>query len=282
LNNLSERYEHLKSLVTERRSEFDRLCSFAENETEYLTAPASTRFHLCKEGGLLEHSINVCETMLKIKDTLAPEISDESCVVTALFHDLGKVGMPNNPMYIKNAGKGGKEASIPYSFNNQMTYMSVPLRSLYFILPLFPLTPNETQAIITGLHHISMKCHKGNEYKKVVAFYTEVLGLNIVRTWGEAEPDGIMFDTGNGLIEIFVNSDSEPELGIIRHFALSTDDVDSCVEAIKKAGYEVFVEPKNIVIPSEPPFNARIAFFYGPLGEQIELFQEMRSNNDGI
>ena len=108
--------------------------------------------------------------------------------------------------------------------------------------------------LITGLHHISMKCHKGNEYKKVVAFYTEVLGLNIVRTWGEAEPDGIMFDTGNGLIEIFVNSDSEPELGIIRHFALSTDDVDSCVEAIKKAGYEVFVEPKNIVIPSEPPF----------------------------
>ena len=35
LSNLSERYEHLKSLVTERRSEFDRLCKFAEKETEY-------------------------------------------------------------------------------------------------------------------------------------------------------------------------------------------------------------------------------------------------------
>lgn len=148
MNNLSERYEHLKSLVTERRSEFDKLCSFAEKETEYLTAPASTRFHLCKESGLLEHSVNVCETMLKIKNTLAPEISDESCVVTALFHDLGKVGMPDNPMYIKNVGKGGKEASVPYSFNNQITYLSIPLRSLYFILPLFPLTPDETQAIM--------------------------------------------------------------------------------------------------------------------------------------
>ena len=138
LSNLSERYEHLKSLVTERRSEFDRLCKFAEKETEYLTAPASTRFHLCRESGLLEHSVNVCETMLKMKNTLAPEISDESCVVTALFHDLGKVGMPDNPMYIKNVGKGGKDASVPYSFNDKMTYMSVPLRSLYFILPLFP------------------------------------------------------------------------------------------------------------------------------------------------
>ncbi len=138
----------MKSLVKERLTEFDALCKFTEEKTEYLTAPASTRFHLCKESGLLEHSVNVCETMLKMKNVLAPDISDESCVVTALFHDLGKVGMPDNPMYIKNSGKGGKEASVPYSFNNQMTYLSVPLRSLYFILPLFPLTPDETQAIM--------------------------------------------------------------------------------------------------------------------------------------
>ena len=129
--------------------------------------------------------------------------------------------------------------------------------------------------LITALHHISMKCHKGNEYNKVVSFYTEGLGLQIVRTWGGAEPDGVMFDTGNGLIEIFANSDSEPELGIIRHFALSTDDVDSCVKAVKDAGYEVFIEPKDIVIHSEPPFKARMAFCFGPLSEQIEFFQEM-------
>lgn len=121
-----------------------------------------------------------------------------------------------------------------------------------------------------------MKCHKGEEYNRVVSFYTEVLGLKIVRTWGEAEPDGVMFDTGNGLIEIFTNRDSEPELGIIRHFALATDDVDSCIEAVKGAGFQVIVEPKEIVIPSEPQLKARMAFCFGPLGEQIEFFQEMR------
>lgn len=40
-----ERYEKLKSLVTERKEEFAALCKFAETETEYLTAPASTRYH---------------------------------------------------------------------------------------------------------------------------------------------------------------------------------------------------------------------------------------------
>ena len=53
-----------------------------------------------------------------------------------------------------------------------------------------------------------------------------------------------------------------------------TDDVDACVEAVKKAGYEVFIEPKNIEIASMPVFPARIAFCRGPLGEEIEFFQE--------
>lgn len=35
-----------------------------------------------------------------------------------------------------------------FHYLNDMTYMSVPLRSLFFILPIFPLTPEETQAIM--------------------------------------------------------------------------------------------------------------------------------------
>ena len=46
------------------------------------------------------------------------------------------------------------------------------------------------------------------------------------------------------------------------------------MEKLKAAGYEVFVEPKDIVIPSEPEYKARIAFGRGPLGEEIEFFQE--------
>ena len=79
-----ERYKYLKSIVSERKEQFDRLISFIEKETTWLTAPASTKYHLCKEGGLLEHSINVAETILKVKAAIAPEITDESCVIVAL------------------------------------------------------------------------------------------------------------------------------------------------------------------------------------------------------
>jgi 23S rRNA maturation-related 3'-5' exoribonuclease YhaM len=123
-----ERYSFLKSLVKDRKEQFDRLISFMEKETAWLTAPASTKYHLCKEGGLLEHSVNVAETMLKIKSAIAPEISDESCVIVALLHDLGKVGMPGNPQYLVNEPsekqqKHGYKPDYPYRFNSELTYL---------------------------------------------------------------------------------------------------------------------------------------------------------------
>lgn len=87
---------------------------------------------------------------------------------------------------------------------------------------------------------------------------------------------GTMLDTGAGLIEIFNNGEDSQEQGVIRHFALATGDVDTCVKAVREAGYEVFIEPKDIVIASEPPFPARIAFCRGPLQEEIEFFREKK------
>ena len=150
---LTERYENLKSKVTARREEFSELMNFVENETEYLKAPASTKYHLCREGGLLEHSVNVAETLLKLKNILAPEISDESCVIVALLHDLGKVGMPNQPQYLKvepsdKQKEHGLKPYPPYKFNTDLIYLSVPVRSLYLIGGRISLTEEEVQAII--------------------------------------------------------------------------------------------------------------------------------------
>lgn len=148
-----ERYKYLKSIVSERKEQFDRLISFIEKETTWLTAPASTKYHLCKEGGLLEHSINVAETILKVKAAIAPEITDESCVIVALLHDLGKVGMPGNPQYIRNEPSEkqkmyGHKPDYPYRFNSQLTYLSVPVRSIYLALKYISLTEEEVQAIV--------------------------------------------------------------------------------------------------------------------------------------
>lgn len=152
-NKIAERYESLKGMVVERRSQFDRLISFMENETTWLTAPASTKYHLCKESGLLEHCVNVAESMLKIREALAPDISAESCVIVSLVHDLGKVGMPGNPQYLINEPtdkqqQSGYKPDPPYRFNKNLTYLSVPVRSLYLASKHIDLTEQEVQAIV--------------------------------------------------------------------------------------------------------------------------------------
>lgn len=150
---INVRYEKLKEIVKERKEQFDELIAFMENETAWLTSPASTKYHLCEEGGLLKHSINVAETMLKIKNAIAPDISDESCVIVALLHDLGKVGMPGRPQYLINEPsekqmKYGYKPDYPYRFNKELTYLSVPVRSIYLSMKYIDLTEEEVQAIV--------------------------------------------------------------------------------------------------------------------------------------
>ena len=124
--------------------------------------------------------------------------------------------------------------------------------------------------MIKGLHHISMKCNTEEEIGKVKEFYIKLLGLKLIREW----PDGFMMDTGNGCIEVFTNANGEHCLGAIRHFALLTDDVDSLAKKVKDAGSEVFKEPTDNVIMSDPEYPIRMAFCFGPLGEQVEFFCE--------
>lgn len=66
-------------------------------KSDFYTAPASTRFHGAFEGGLLEHSIQVYNCLMKKKhiegtvwhDALS-DVSDESIAISALLHDLCK------------------------------------------------------------------------------------------------------------------------------------------------------------------------------------------------
>ena len=124
--------------------------------------------------------------------------------------------------------------------------------------------------MITGIHHISLKCGTKEDFEKAKDFYLNVLGFSVVREW----PDGIMIDSGAGLLEIFCNGEGIRTKGALRHIAFATDDADGIVEKVKAAGYEVFIEPNDIVIRSDPEFPARMAFCFGPLGEEIEFFQE--------
>lgn len=87
--------------------------------------------------------------------------------------------------------------------------------------------------MITGVHHVCVKC-RPEDLEKVQKFYGELLGLPLVRSWGEPNVEGLMYGAGTSLIEIFPNAEEDLPQGAIRHFALATDDVDSIVETVRQ------------------------------------------------
>jgi hypothetical protein len=140
--------KNLLSKIINRKEQVENFLKFLETETSWLTAPASTRFHLCKEGGLIEHSVGVANTLLKLKATMAPQISDESCVIVALFHDLGKTGFPGFPYYLPNTDEWQKKnRGIHFITNPDCVTMSIGVQSLHLISQHVQLFPEEVQAI---------------------------------------------------------------------------------------------------------------------------------------
>lgn len=80
-------------LQSVQREGIDNLLAFIR-KSDFYTAPASTRYHSCHEGGLLEHTLNVYDRLMnKCKDTLWQEratLKKENIVIAALLHDICK------------------------------------------------------------------------------------------------------------------------------------------------------------------------------------------------
>jgi len=85
----------------------DKLLEWLE-KSDFFTAPASTRFHLNRPGGLVEHSLHVYDRLLNLVNTETAvdlqDVSMETIAICGLLHDLCKVDV-----YVKE-------------FKNQKTY----------------------------------------------------------------------------------------------------------------------------------------------------------------
>ena len=125
-----------------------------------------------------------------------------------------------------------------------------------------------------GFHHIGLKA---SDFEKSRAFYA-ALGMREVVSWGEGEKTIALYDIGDGgKIEIFANGGDEySENGKWIHFALKCDDVDASYAAALSAGARPMTPPRTVELASRPYLmTIRVAFVYGPDGEQIELFREL-------
>lgn len=88
--------EFISLLKSTERENMDKVIANLE-QLGFFEAPASTRFHLSEEGGLLKHSMNVCRVglmLFKQMSEMCPEIketvSDSNVIIATLLHDVCK------------------------------------------------------------------------------------------------------------------------------------------------------------------------------------------------
>ena len=149
MQDLIRRYRKLFDYCSSRKDTVLKLADFLEKNTSWLTSPASTVHHLNEENGLLRHSVGVAEMALKLREIIAPHISEESCVIAGLFHDLGKIGTFEKPNYIKNDNEWEiRNRNKTYKNNPDLLYMGLAQRSLFLISQHIRLSDEEAQAIL--------------------------------------------------------------------------------------------------------------------------------------
>lgn len=68
----------------------DAFAHWLDTQTDFFTAPASTKYHGAYEGGLLEHSLNVYRELRFLLDTHEIHTPQQTVAIVALLHDVCK------------------------------------------------------------------------------------------------------------------------------------------------------------------------------------------------
>ena len=122
--------------------------------SDFFTAPASAKYHGSYEGGLVEHSLNVYDALMKLL-TIYPEIevAEESVIITALFHDLCKVNMYKKETKYRKDENGKWEPYEAYTHDELLHYGGHGSKSVFILQNFMRVTPEEA---------IAINCHMGS------------------------------------------------------------------------------------------------------------------------
>lgn len=114
--------------------------------TDFFIAPASTKFHLSRDGGLVEHSINVYERFRLECEFHNIDMPSESIALCSLLHDVCKANFYKVEM--RNAkNEYGQWVKVPYyTVDDQLPYGHGE-KSVYIISGFMKLSREEAMAI---------------------------------------------------------------------------------------------------------------------------------------
>lgn len=134
---LSENYDYCKEVFIQLTKTIDRdgIGDFTKwlLETDFLIAPASTKYHGAEKGGLLRHSLNVYKNLLFL--ARGRNYSVDTIKIVSLFHDICKANFYTvSKRNVKNEITGKWEKQDYYTFDEQFPYGSHGGKSVYLLL----------------------------------------------------------------------------------------------------------------------------------------------------
>lgn len=135
--------DFVEMLRTTNRDGIEELIRYLQEETDFFTAPASTKYHGAFAGGLLMHSINVCaELRLDPNSKVYPT---ETLIIVALLHDICKANCYRTEK--RNVKEnGGRVEKQVYVFEDELP-LGHGEKSLYLASKFIKLSDEEAAAI---------------------------------------------------------------------------------------------------------------------------------------
>lgn len=164
-----------------KRPGADELLSWLE-QSDFFSAPASTKFHGNCEGGLCTHSIMVYYRLRELYERYCTtgadgelfKASDETIAIVSLLHDVCKVGCYKVD-YRNAKNEFGVWEKVPYyKFDEQFSYGYHGPKSVYLIERYLKLSEIEAVAIA---NHMSAFDRNGGDYSLADVYSSNPLAL---------------------------------------------------------------------------------------------------------
>ena len=145
-----------KYVTGDRKQKFLDFYNSLDDRIALLPASHKKAYHNCFPGGYVEHVVRVITASFKLHVVwsemgMADTFTEEELFVSALNHDLGKIGsLEEVSVFPSNDEWRKKNLGEMYTFNTKNEYMTVPDRSLFLLQQAgIQLTTNEYIAIKT-------------------------------------------------------------------------------------------------------------------------------------
>lgn len=136
-----------------QREGIDKLLEFIK-KSDFFVAPSSTRFHLCCEGGLCLHSINVFNRLVREVESEWGNVKDspysmETLALVSLMHDLCKIDFYVKD--IRNVKVNGQWVPTEFYKIDDKLPIEHGFKSQYILRSYVNLTREESVAIMSHM-----------------------------------------------------------------------------------------------------------------------------------